>query len=56
MCFPAKCTKFLRTRFLQNTSGDCFSIKLKRKGNFLNVITDFLKNRNQNTIFYKKLG
>ena len=32
-CFPVKFAKFLRTPFLQNTSGGCFCIFLKEKLN-----------------------
>ena len=36
MCFPMNFAKFIRTPFLQNTSGGCFL-------NFLQFVKDFLQ-------------
>ena len=41
-CFPVKCKKFLRTPFLQNTSGGCFSASYMRVTLVLNGLKSFL--------------
>ena len=53
-CLPVNFVKFLRTPFLQNTSGGCFSIlHVSRRPDYASVPFDLFKNRNSQSLLDK---